>query len=379
MVEGTIVFAGQPLLRVRGPLLQAQLIETALLTLMNFSTLIATKAARIAGAAQGRQVLEFGLRRAQGADGGVTASRAAYVGGCAATSNVLAGMLYDIPVKGTHGHSWVMAFDNEPEAFQRYADALPANCILLVDTYDSLSGVANAVETGLRLRERGFQLQGIRLDSGDLAELSKQARRMLDEAGFSEAKIVASGDLDEYEIERLLAHGASIDVFGVGTRLATAFDEPALNGVYKLSALQDERGKWTYRLKLSEQQAKVSDPGILQVRRFYQAGEEPIADVIYDEATGIDESPTLAPLDGSPLRRVQDASKSADLLVPVFREGQLVYAPPDATAAREHARSQWSALPERVRRMVDAEPYLVGREVRWNAMRAELLEQARRL
>jgi nicotinate phosphoribosyltransferase len=377
VVEGTIVFAHEPLLRVRGPLLQAQVLETALLTLVNFPTLIATKAARIAGAAQGRPVLEFGLRRAQGVDGGVTASRAAYIGGCAATSNVLAGKLFDIPVKGTHGHSWVMAFDSEPEAFQRYADALPANCIFLVDTYGTLEGVRHAIQAGRQLGDNGFRMLGIRLDSGDLIALSQQARRMLNKAGMSDAAIVASGDLDEYEMSRLLAAGAEIDVWGVGTRLATAFDEPALTGVYKLSALQNEEGRWTYRLKLSEQEAKTSDPGILQVRRVYQADGIPAADVIYDEAIGIEANPSLFPLDGSSPRRLDAPTRSEDLLVPVFRAGRLVYEPPDASAARGRAQSQWATLPEEVRRLDDPQPYLVGRESRWNAMRTRLLELTR--
>jgi nicotinate phosphoribosyltransferase len=375
--EGTVVFAHEPLLRVRGPLLQAQLVETALLTLINFPTLIATKAARIAGAAQGRPVLEFGLRRAQGADGGVSASRAAYIGGCAATSNVLAGKLFDIPVKGTHGHSWVMAFDSEAEAFEHYATALPANCIFLVDTYETLSGIRNAVQAGLRLREKGFRMLGVRLDSGDLAELSKQARRMLDEAGLTDAVIVASSDLDEYELERLLGQGATIDIWGVGTRLATAYDEPALTGVYKLSALQDARGQWTYRLKLSEQRAKVSDPGILQVRRFYGEAGQPIADVIYDQDTGIDDAPKLMPLDGSEYQTLRQASATEDLLVPIFRAGSQVYQPPDAASARQRTQQQWTSLPEPVRRLRDAQPYLVGRESRWNTMRTQMLDAAR--
>jgi nicotinate phosphoribosyltransferase len=375
--EGTIVFAHQPLLRVRGPLLQAQWIETALLTLINFPTLVATKAARIAGAAQGRPVLEFGLRRAQGPDGGVTASRAAFVGGCAATSNVLAGKRFDIPVRGTHAHSWVMAFDSEQQAFEQYADAMPANCTLLVDTYDTLEGVRHAVQTGLRLRQRGLRLQGIRLDSGDLAQLSKQARQMLDQAGFHDTLIVASSDLDEYELERLLSQGAMIDVWGVGTRLATAYDEPALTGVYKLAALQDADGKWTYRMKRSEEQAKASDPGMLQIRRFYRHDGQPAADVVYDLITGIEANPTLVSLDGLTAKQLDDLPDWEDLLVPVFREGDLVYQPPHAKAARQKCQSQWAALPEPVKRLRDPQPYLVGRESRWNALRTRLLEAAK--
>ncbi len=373
--EGTIVFAHEPLLRVRGPLLQAQFIETALLALINFPTLVATKAARIVGAAQGRPVLEFGLRRAQGPDGGVTASRAAYVGGCAATSNVLAGKRYDIPVRGTHAHSWVMAFDNEQQAFERYAEALPSNCTLLVDTYDTLEGVRHAVQTGLRLRQQGLRLHGIRLDSGDLAELSKQARQILDRAGFHDTKIVASSDLDEYELDRLLSQNAPIDVWGVGTRLATAYDEPALTGVYKLAALQDAGGEWTYRLKRSEERAKASDPGMLQVRRFFRSDGQPEADLIYDLLTGLEANPRIVSLDGSTTQALDHLTEWDDLLVPIFREGTLVYQPSPAEAARQKCQSQWAALPEPVRRLRDPQPYLVGRESRFHALRSRLMDE----
>src|SRR5688572_20891708 len=219
--EGAVVFAHEPILRVRGPILQAQLVETPLLTLINFQTLIATKAARITQVAKG-PVLEFGLRRAQGFDGGLSASRAAYIGGCAATSNVLAGKLLGIPVRGTHAHSWVMFHADELASFRAYAEALPGNCTFLVDTYDTLDGVRNAITVGHELRERGYELGGIRLDSGDLAHLSIEARRMLDEAGFPNAKIVASNDLDEHVITAIQEQGAAIDVWGVGTKLVTA-------------------------------------------------------------------------------------------------------------------------------------------------------------
>ncbi|MEZ5393196.1 MAG: nicotinate phosphoribosyltransferase [Bryobacterales bacterium] len=265
--EGAIVFPQEPLVRVRGPLLQAQILETLLLNVVNFQTLVATKAARIAHAAQGEQILEFGLRRAQGVDGGLAASRAAYAGGCSATSNVLAGKLYGIPVRGTHAHSWVMSFDSELEAFHAWARVMPANCIFLVDTYDTLEGVRNAIEAGKELRRQGREMLGIRLDSGDLAELSRQARRMLDDAGFTEARVFASGDLDELRIEELRREGAQIAVWGVGTKLVTAYDEPALGGVYKLGAIRDN-GEWSDRLKLSDDVDKISNPGVQQVRRF---------------------------------------------------------------------------------------------------------------
>ena len=280
--EGTVVFPQEPLVRVKGPLLQAQLLETLLLNLINFQTLIATKAARICLAARGNRILEFGLRRAQGINGGLSASRAAYVGGCHATSNVLAGKLYGIPVAGTHAHSWVMSFDSEFESFQAYAQAMPNNSIFLVDTYDTAAGVANAIHAGRWLREQGHEMLGVRLDSGDLAALSLDARRMLDEAGFPETKIVASGDLDEHSITELYDQRAPIAILGVGTKLATAYDDAALGGVYKLSAIRDQEGNWRPKLKTSNDPAKTSNPGLLQSRRFTKDNKF-LCDVIYDE------------------------------------------------------------------------------------------------
>jgi nicotinate phosphoribosyltransferase len=265
--EGTVVFPHEPLLRINGPLLQCQLVETTLLNIINFQTLIATKSARICLAAQGAPVLEFGLRRAHGPDGGLAASRAAYIGGCAATSNVLAGKVFGIPVKGTHAHSWVMTFSSEVAAFTAFAKAMPANSIFLVDTFDTQQGIRHAIEVAKELRKHSHQFSGIRLDSGDLALLSITARRMLDEAGFPEAKIVASNDLDEHIISSLREQGARIDIWGVGTKLVTAFDQPALGGVFKLGAVRDPGGQWEYKIKLSEQAVKVSNPGVLQVHR----------------------------------------------------------------------------------------------------------------
>jgi nicotinate phosphoribosyltransferase len=284
--EGTIVLPHEPLLRVTGPIIEAQLVETALLNIVNFQTLIATKAHCVCEAAGDDPVLEFGLRRAQGPDGGVSASRAAYIGGCAATSNVLAGKLFSIPVRGTHAHSWVMAFENECDAFNAYAGTSPNNCVLLVDTYDTVEGVRRAIRTGKRLREKGHDLQGIRLDSGDLAELSKAARSLLNDAGFTKTQIVASSDLDEHEIRRLKAAGARIDVWGVGTRLATAYDHPALGGVYKLAAIRpDHKSLWVHKIKRSDTPEKTSLPGIHQVRRYYD-GDIPVRDHLYSEDFG---------------------------------------------------------------------------------------------
>jgi nicotinate phosphoribosyltransferase len=288
--EGRLVFPFEPIIRVEGPLYQCQLIETALLNIINFETLIATKAARICHATDGDPVLEFGLRRAQGIDGSLSASRAAYVGGCAATSNVLAGKFFGIPVKGTHAHSWIMCFEDELAAFRHYARALPNNCVFLVDTYNTLEGVKHAVTVGKELAKMDYKMAGVRLDSGDLAYLSIEARRILDEGGFAEAKIFASNDLDERTIASLKQQGAKIAVWGVGTKLATAYDQPALGGVYKLSAVQDKPvptswsipgHSWSDRVKLSEQKEKTSIPGIPQVYRFYESNVA-VGDMIVD-------------------------------------------------------------------------------------------------
>ncbi len=360
--EGTVVFPNEPLLRVRGPIVQAQIVETALLNFINFQTLIATKSARICLAAQGEPVLEFGLRRAQGVDGALAASRAAYIGGCAATSNVLAGRIFGIPVKGTHGHSWVMSFDDELAAFRAYAEAMPNNCVFLVDTYDTLEGVARAIEVGRWLRLRGHALAGIRLDSGDLAYLSIEARRMLDEAGFTEAAIIASNDLDEHIIASLKQQGARIALWGVGTKLVTAYDQPALGGVYKLAAVRDPGGPWTYKIKLSEQAIKVSNPGILQVSRFTRHGEF-IGDMIYNENAPPGPSRLLVDPNNPTRRKAipMDASRE-DLLVPVFRGGALVSAEPTLDAIKARAKAQLARLHHGTKRLLNPHEYPVGLE-----------------
>src|SRR6266404_5391847 len=263
--EGTLIFPNEPLIRVRGPVIQCQLVETALLTILNFQSLIATKAARVRLAAKNDAVIEFGLRRAQGIDGGLTAARAAYIGGCDGTSNLQAGERFGIPVSGTQAHSWIMFFENELEAFQSYARAMPNNCIFLVDTYNSIEGIRHAIEIGSELRRQGHEMIGVRLDSGDRVALSIKARRMLDKAGFGNAKIVCSGDLDEYMITDLKQRGAKIDIWGVGTKLATGQPDAAVGGIYKLGAIRRPGGKWQYRIKLSEESAKASVPGSLQV------------------------------------------------------------------------------------------------------------------
>ena len=375
--EGTVVFPHEPLVRVVGPLAQAQLVETALLNLVNFPTLVATKAARLVSVTGDEPVLEFGLRRAQGIDGALTASRAAYIGGCAGTSNVLAGRLFGIPVRGTHAHSWVMCFDDELEAFLAYAEAMPNNCIFLVDTYDTLAGVRHAIEAGRRLRERGHEMIGIRLDSGDLAYLSIEARRMLDEAGFPEAAIVASNDLDEHLVASLKQQGARIGVWGVGTKLVTAFDQPALGGVYKLSAVRDEGGRWRHRIKLSEQAAKVSNPGILQVRRFFRDGE-PAGDVLYDVDAPIpDPWVMIDPLDPTRRKFLPADARSEDLLVPVFRGGKRVYDVPPLAAVRRRAADGLASFHSSVKRLLNPHEYPVGLEAELFDRRTRLVLQAR--
>jgi nicotinate phosphoribosyltransferase len=360
--EGTVVFPQQPLLRVRGPIIQCQILETPLLNMLNFETLIATKAARVCLAARGEPVLEFGLRRAQGIDGGLAASRAAYVGGCAATSNVLAGRLYGIPVRGTHAHSWVMSFDTEREAFEAYARAMPNNSVFLVDTYDTLSGVRNAVDVGHWLRTQGYEMAGIRLDSGDLAFLSIEARKLLDAAGFPKAAIVASNDLDEHIIESLKDQGATIGVWGVGTSLVTARDQPALGGVYKLAAVRSPGGDWQDRIKLSEQAIKVSTPGIQQVRRYASNGEF-VADVIFDEEHGVPDGTTMVdPKDPTRRKTLPASSEWDDLLVPAVRSGRLVYSQPELAAVRQRTLAQLAGFHSGVKRFVNPHQYPVGLE-----------------
>ena len=377
--EGSVVFPYEPLVRVRGPLLQAQLLETALLNVVNFETLIATKAARVAIAARGDEVIDFGLRRAQGIDGGLSASRAAFVGGCSATSNVLAGRLLGLPVRGTHAHSWVMAFDGEEQAFEAWAQAQPNNCVFLVDTYDTLEGVRHAATAALRLRERGHQAIGIRLDSGDLAYLSIEARAILDKAGLPEAKIVASNDLDEHVIASLKEQGARIDAWGVGTRLVTGGDQAALGGVYKLAAVRDPGGPWRHRVKISEQAVKTSNPGVQQVRRF-SGPDGFVADVIYDEESGLDAAPLVVdPLDPTRRKRIPAGSTFEDLLVPVARGGRVVYEPPPLVETQARAKQQISRLHPGIRRFVNPHQYPVGLALQLYELKTRLVLEARGL
>ncbi len=375
--EGTAVFGQEPILRVKGPILQCQLLETPLLNMINFQTLIATKASRIRAAAGEDPVLEFGLRRAQGIDGGISASRAAYIGGCSATSNVLAGKLFQIPVKGTHAHSWVMSFDTEVEAFERYADVMPNNCVFLVDTYDTLEGVRRACEVGKRLRERGHEMAGIRLDSGDLAYLSIEARKILDEQGFPKANIVASNDLDERIMENLKNQGAQIAVWGVGTKLATAFDQPALGGVYKLAAIERQDGSWEPKVKLSEQAIKTSIPGILQVRR-YQAENGLLGDMIFDESLGIDPREIIVDTkDTTRKKRLTKYAYAYDLLKPVMRAGESIAESESLESIRARAMEQMQLVHPTVRRFMNPHEYPVGLDIGLHEIRDRMIHETR--
>ncbi len=372
--EGTAVFPNEPLMRVRGPLFQCQLVESALLNILNFQTLVATKASRLCLAAKGEPILEFGMRRAQGIDGALAASRASYIGGCVGTSNVLAGKLFDIPVKGTHAHSWVMSFPTEQEAFEAYAEAMPNNCTFLVDTYNTLEGVKKSIEVGKKLQAKGHQMVGIRLDSGDLAYLSIEARKLLDTAGFTDANIVASNDLDEHIISSLKTEqDARVNVWGVGTKLASAYDQPALGGVYKMSAMKDDKGNWQHKIKLSEQKAKVSNPGIQQVRRFYNKGQF-IADMIYDTQQ---ELPTeviiIDPMDDTRRKKVAANTEYEDLLVPIFEKGKLIYENPSIREMRKRTHEELNKLHPSILRFKNPHDYPVGLEKRLYELKNDLI------
>lgn len=377
--EGTIVFPNEPLARVRGPILQAQLLESLLLNILNFQSLIATKAARVCLAAQGDPVIDFGLRRAQGVDGALSASRASYVGGCVGTSNVLAGKLLDIPVYGTHAHSWVMAFEDEAEAFRAFARAMPGNCVFLVDTYGTLSGLRNAVVVGRELRGQGHRMVGVRLDSGDLAYFSKKARTMLDQAGLEDALVMGSNELDEYVIRSLKAQGAKINAWGVGTKLVTAQGDPALSGVYKLTAIRGgEDGQWQYRLKLSEQKFKISIPGILQAYRYFNGEGKMNADAILNEG----EDPAkvesiIDPIDNTHRKQFRASTHFEPLLQPVFRQGRQVLDVPPLPESRERTQAQLKLLDDSHKRLENPHIYPVGLSASLNSLRDDMITRER--
>jgi nicotinate phosphoribosyltransferase len=376
--EGTLVFPNEPLMRVSGSIIQCQLLETALLNILNFESLIATKAARVCLAAQNDPVIEFGLRRAQGVDGGLTAARAAWVGGCAGTSNLQAGQQFGIPVSGTQAHSWIMFFENESEAFQAYANAMPNNCVFLVDTYNSLDGVRHAIDVARQLRKNGYEMIGVRLDSGDRVALSIETRRMLDKAGFTNAKIVCSGDLDEHIIADMKRHGARIDMWGVGTKLTTGQPDAALGGIYKLGAVRRPGRQWQYRIKLSDERAKTSCPGLLQVRRFHQPDGEFVADAIYEIDYRVKKPCVIVDLQTEQETEIPANMEYTDLLVPISRKGDLVYQVPELGASRERTRQQLNSLPREIARLDNPRAYPVGLEKTLHELRSTLIASAKK-
>lgn len=381
--EGTVMFPREPMIKVIAPIMQAQLIETAILNIMNHQSLIATKASRVCYAAKGDGVMEFGLRRAQGPDAGTYGARAAMIGGCVGTSNVLCGQLFDVPVKGTHAHSWIMSFSDEYTAFKTYANMYPQACILLVDTYDTLkSGVPNAIRVFTEMRDAGIPLSfyGIRLDSGDLAYLSKKARKMLDDAGFHDAVISASNDLDEYLIDSLKSQGATITSWGVGTHLITSKDWPSFGGVYKLAAIMDKNGNFIPKIKLSENTEKVTNPGNKKIYRVYEKETGKIkADLIcLEEETFCENDPLLLfdPLE--PWKKTKLAAGSyilRELMVPVFKNGECCYTSPKVMEIRDYAQKELSTLWDETRRLMNPQQVYVDLSAKLYDLKIQLLDQ----
>ncbi len=381
--EGTVVFPREPLVKVIAPIMEAQLVETAILNIVNHQSLIATKASRVCFAAKGDGVLEFGLRRAQGPDAGTYGARAAMIGGCVGTSNVLAGQLFDVPVRGTHAHSWIMSFPDEYTAFKTYADMYPDACTLLVDTYDTLkSGVPNAIRVFTELREKGIHPKsyGIRLDSGDLAYLSKKARKMLDDAGFEDAVISASNDLDEYLIDSLKVQGAKITSWGVGTHLITAKDNPSFGGVYKLAAIMGPDGKFIPKIKLSENSEKVTNPGNKTIYRIYDNETGKIkADLICLVDETFDETKSLLLFDPSePWKKTKLAPGTytmKELMKPIFKDGECVYESPKVMDIRAYCQNDLNTLWDETRRLVNPHRVYVDLSSKLYDIKIELLDQ----
>ncbi len=361
--EGTVVFPYEPLMIIKAPIMEAQLVESALLNIINFETLIATKASRICGAAAPGAVIEFGLRRAQAPDAAIYGARAAIIGGCASTSNVLAAQMFGYPPKGTHAHSWIMSFDSELEAFRAYAEIYPKSCLLLVDTYDTLnSGIPNAITVFKEMREKGLKPTGIRLDSGDLAYLSKKARQMLDDEGFTDVKIFAGGDLDEYTVTSLKLQGAKIDLYGIGTKLITSFTNPALGGVYKLSAIEDETGVHP-KMKVSDNRAKVTNPGEKRIYRLVsKTSGKALADVICLADEIIDESKpyTLVHQVDRWKTKVVKNFKAVPLYKKVVEKGKQIYDCPSLEEISKHTKNSLEEFWEEYKRIEKPQLYKVN-------------------
>lgn len=381
--EGTVIFPREPIIKVIAPIMQAQLVETAILNIINHQSLIATKAARVCYAARGDGIMEFGLRRAQGPDAGTYGARAAIIGGCIGTSNVLCGQLFDVPVKGTHAHSWIMSFPDEYTAFKKYADMYPSACILLVDTYDTLkSGVPNAIRVFSEMRKAGIPLTfyGIRLDSGDLAYLSKKARKMLDEAGFTDAVISASNDLDEFLIDSLKVQGAAITSWGVGTSLITSKDCPAFGGVYKLAAVMGKDGQFIPKIKLSENTEKVTNPGNKTIYRIYEKESGKIkADLICLVDEGFNESEPLLlfdPLEPWKKTRLPGGSYTMrEIMIPVFVNGECCYESPSVMDIREYCQKELDTMWDETRRLVNPHKVYVDLSKKLYDIKIELLDR----
>ena len=381
--EGTVVFPREPLVKVIAPIMEAQLVETAILNIINHQSLIATKTSRIVFAARGDGIMEFGLRRAQGADAGTYGARAAMIGGCAGTSNVLTGQMFNVPVLGTHAHSWIMSFPDELTAFRAYAKLYPSACILLADTYDTLgSGVPNAIRVFQEMRDAGIPLTfyGIRLDSGDLAYISKKARKMLDDAGFPDAVISASNDLDEYLIDSLKIQGAAITSWGVGTNLITSKDCPSFGGVYKLAAIMDRHtGKFIPKIKLSENTEKVTNPGNKTIQRIYdkETGKI-IADLICLVDEEFDEKNSLLLFDPIETWKKTHLAPGTytmrELLVPIFKNGECVYESPKVMDIREYCKKEQETLWDESRRLVNPHEIHVDLSNELWHMKAQLLD-----
>jgi nicotinate phosphoribosyltransferase len=378
MDEGTLVFPGEPLVRVHGSLIEAQLVESALLAVLNFQTLIATKTARIRLAANGGAIVEFGLRRAQGVDGALSASRAAFIGGALATSNTLAGKLYGIPVRGTMAHSWVMAFASEREAFEKYAEIYPDATVLLIDTYDTLgSGIENAITVGSQLRAAGHTGFGVRLDSGDLEYLSKKVRSRLDEAGLPDARIMASNELDEHIVHQLITRGAPVDAWGVGTHLVTGGGDPALTGVYKICARRDD-GEWVPTIKVSNNPEKVTNPGIKQVWRFTNAEGGPLADLLSPD----DDAPAPGaahvfhhPMGDYRSFTLRDYAARTPLLSLKMKDGKILADSPPVTALQARTIAELDRLDDTYKRLINPHVYRVSLSTRLMDLKARLIRE----
>lgn len=381
--EGTVIFPKEPLLKVIAPIMEAQLVETAILNIINHQSLIATKTSRIVFAADGDGIMEFGLRRAQGPDAGLYGARAAMIGGCVGTSNVLAGQMFNVPVMGTHAHSWIMSFKDEYTAFKTYADLYPDNCTLLVDTYDTLkSGVPNAIRVFREFKEAGTPLKkyGIRLDSGDLAYLSKEARKMLDDAGFPDATICASNDLDEYLLHDLKNQGAAINSWGVGTNLITSKDCPSFGGVYKLAAIMDDNGEFVPKIKISENTEKITNPGNKTIYRIYDKETGKMkADLICFVGEEYDTSEDLLlfdPIDTWKKTKLLGGTYTMrEIMVPVFRKGECIYQSPSVTEIAQYCKQEKDTLWDETKRLFYPHKVHVDLSKKLYTVKKSLLDQ----